>query len=104
MEPLLDEQRRLFVAELTASVTRRATVGQWLATAWHELFLVYRRAWLGMAVVWLLIAALQVGQEPPPVPTTFAGRPWPRSPMMHEEQVLHAITQSSRATHVLPPA
>jgi hypothetical protein len=51
MEPELDRQRQQFLANLTDSKTTIAAPPQWLALAWRELFLVYRRAWLGLAAI-----------------------------------------------------
>lgn len=90
MEPALDRQRHQFVAELTGPATAKITPSQWLATAWRELFAVYRRAWLGLAAVWLIIGGLQLTLNELPALAHVPAPPFP-PPMEDGMDYLYAF-------------
>lgn len=90
MEPALDQQRRQFLADLTNPKSSGATPGQWLALAWRELFLVNRRAWLGLAAVWLVIGALQLMLDEPPALAHVPVPAFPPPPMEDGMDYLYA--------------
>ncbi len=91
MEPALDQQRRQFLADLTKPNSTSATPGQWLATAWRELFLMYRRAWLGLATVWLVIGGLQLALDEPPAVAHIPLPPLPPPGMQDGIDYLYAF-------------
>lgn len=91
MEPALDRQRHQFVAELTGPATAKITPSRWLATAWRELFAVYRRAWLGLAAVWLIIGGLQFTLDEPPAVAHLPLPPLPPPAMQDGIDYLYAF-------------
>ena len=76
VEPKLDAIRQKALAEVSTAAARdSATIqtnrrkspfpGTILRTAWIELISPYRRAWAGMAVLWLAVAAANLAMKGP---------------------------------------
>jgi len=70
IEPKLDAIRKQVLA--AALDSRRSTFDSWLATGWRELFWSCRRAWLGLAAVWVVILALNFASADAPGVKTAA--------------------------------
>ena len=100
VEPKLDAIRQKTLAGLgTAAAEDSGTIqtarrespfrGAILRTAWIELILPYRRAWAGMAVLWLAVAAANVAIKVP-----FASASMARSAPAPD--VLQAVAEQRR--------
>jgi hypothetical protein len=112
-EPRLDAVRQHALAELTAAgsveelrqgrnerlLSRRLDNSEYgiLKKAWLELFWPYRRAWAGMAMVWLALVAANLGMK-----ATATSSPAARS--AHRGDLVQAVEEQRRLLAELLPA
>lgn len=99
-EPRLDEVRRQALAELTAASRedglRRSRSERLLKKIWLELIWPSRRAWAGMAALWLALLAANFGMKATAASST-AGR------SAHRGELVQALEEQRRLLAELLP-
>ena len=108
-EPKLDAMRRAVVNELNNKDAKAQGGGfnfvSWclgcLSAPWRELILPSRRVWTGLAVVWILILAVNFSQRDNV--SSVTGQPVRSSPVMMSWQVQQRLMNEVLADRVAPP-